>query len=364
MASRPIIQSAAVAAAPWLALLYLALLAAPRAAAEPYLAVETGYQCSQCHVNPTGGGLRNTFGAIFSQIQLPANTSELETWNGTVLDRFAVGSDGRGSGRQFDFDDRDDHQDFQVDSVVMYLDATLNEHVSVYVEEQVAPNGSLNRQAWAKLTSGNWYVKGGKLVLPYGWRLEDDTAYVREVTGINFNTADNGVEAGYVGGPWSVQLAVTNGTAGAAEVDDGKQGSLLVTYVQSGWRVGISGNYNNTDPVDRTMYGVYGGLRTGPVSWLAEYDRIDDNGLGNLKQDVGLLEASIRLRKGHYLQLTAELNSFDDSDQPTRYRYSAVYAYFPWPFTELRAGYRQRDSSDDAAAYNASETFVQLHVFF
>jgi hypothetical protein len=340
--------------------------AASHAFAEPYLAVETGYQCSQCHVNPTGGGLRNTFGDLFSQTELPANTSEMDVWTGTVLDRFTIGSDARGSGRQFDFDDRDDHQDFQVDSVVVYLNAILNEHVSLYVDEQVAPGGSLNRQAWAMLKSGNWYLKGGKLVLPFGLRFEDDSAFVRQVSGINFNSADNGIEAGYVGGPWSAQLAITNGTAGAAEVDDGKQGSLRIAHISSRWRIGVSGNYNHTDPVDRTMYGLFGGVRTGPVSWLAEYDRIDDDGLdsGDVQQDVALLEASIRLRKGHYLQLTAELNSFDDSELENRYRYSAVYAYFPWPFTELRAGFRQRDSNDGDASLNASESFVQLHVYF
>ena len=349
----------------WL-LLWAVSIAAPYTLAEPYLAVETGYQCSQCHVNPTGGGLRNTFGDLFSQTELPANLSQMDVWTGTVLERFAIGSDARGSGRQFDFDDRDDHQDFQVDSVVLYLNATLNEYVSLYVDEQVAPGGSLNRQAWAMLKRGNWYLKGGKLVLPFGLRLEDDSAFVRAVTGINFDSADNGIEAGYVGGPWSVQLAVTNGTAGAAEVDDGKQGSLRAAYVSSRWRVGVSGNYNHTDPVDRGMYGLFAGLRTGPVSWLAEYDRIDDDGRdsGDVQQNVALLEAAIRLRKGHYLQLIAEMNSFDDSDLASRYRYSAVYAYFPWPFTELRAGFRQRDSNDDDASHNASESFVELHVYF
>jgi hypothetical protein len=361
-----IICGAARGVSSWMLSLCIAALAAPEAVAEPYLAAETGYQRSQCHVNPTGGGLRNAFGDLFSQTQLPANLSEMDVWNGTVLDRFSIGSDARGSGRQFDFDDRDDHQDFEVDSVVLYLNAILNEHVSFYVDEQVAPGGSLNRQAWAMLKSGNWYLKGGKLVLPFGLRFEDDSAFVREVTGINFDSADNGVEAGYVGGAWSAQLSVTNGTAGAAEVDDGKQGSVRVAFVQPSWRIGVSGNYNHTDPVDRTMYGLFGGLRTGPVSWLAEYDRVDDDGLGtgDLEQDVALLEASIRLRKGHYLQLVAEMNSFDDSDLQTRYRYSAVYAYFPWPFTEFRGGYRQRDSNDDAAAYNASESFVQVHVYF
>jgi hypothetical protein len=65
-----------------------------------------------------------------------------------------------------------------------------------------------------------------------------------------------------------------------------------------------------------------------------------------------------------HLHLTAEANSIDDRDTEDRFRYGAVYDYFPRAFTEIRAGDRQRDSNDNDAALNATESFVQVHFFF
>ena len=45
------------------------------------------------------------------------------------------------------------------------------------------------------------YVKAGKMFLPSGRRLQDDSAFVRLFTGINYETPDDVVEIGYANGP-------------------------------------------------------------------------------------------------------------------------------------------------------------------
>src|SRR5690606_41765346 len=83
------------------ALLLGALLAAG-ARAEPYLAVQTGLKCVNCHVNPSGGGMRNAFGHAWARNEVAARTVTLPGtdpadagWTGDVQRYLAVGGNVR-----------------------------------------------------------------------------------------------------------------------------------------------------------------------------------------------------------------------------------------------------------------------------
>ena len=57
---------------PWIGFSLFALVvsASVNSVAEPYIALQTKLQCSVCHVNPTGGGMRTAFGQSFANNQL------------------------------------------------------------------------------------------------------------------------------------------------------------------------------------------------------------------------------------------------------------------------------------------------------
>ncbi|HSG64147.1 MAG TPA: hypothetical protein VLD39_04075 [Gammaproteobacteria bacterium] len=180
------------------------LSAATSALAEPYIAVQSGYKCSACHTNPSGGGKRTVFGNAYAASTL-ARTSwsglgnEGEHWTGEISRWFALGGDLRAALDYVETPGQKKQSDFGVSRGTIYAEFRLfPDRLTFYVDEQFAPGGTINREVYALLAAGDgrYTVKTGKFFLPFGLRLEDDSAFIRRYTGINFDPPDQGVELG------------------------------------------------------------------------------------------------------------------------------------------------------------------------
>ena len=351
----------------------LALLLAAAAHAEPYLAIANGYKCSQCHVNPTGGGARTPFGEIFAQTVLPARHLDTggDVWTGQLNRFLAIGGDLRFDASSVSVPGTKTTNSFDTQQARVYLEASLiPNRLLVYVDEQVAPGGALNREAWGMFWSADhtWYIKGGQMYLPFGFRLQDQTAYVN-ISGIYMQTPDNAIEVGYSKGRWDAQLAVSNGTATGPTTTDGKQGSLQLQYVQTRWRLGVAANINDAAAGgDRDSYGLFGGLKTGPIAWLAEAVLVDDRTLAvgrGQRQLATLLEGNYSPARGHNLKVTFEYMDPDrDVANNSQNRWSFIYEYSPFQFLQLRGGARYNDGIPQAPEQHTKLYFVELHGFF
>lgn len=367
------------------ALLALVLLAPAASRAEPYLAVRTGAKCMACHVNPTGGGKRTEFGSLYSQTALaaerldpatgktaatPESGSQPAVWTGKINDHFAVGGDLRATAQSTFVPNSASTGAFDQTRAQVYLEVKpIGDRLTIYLDERVAPGAATNRETYAMLWSANRtaYVKAGRMSIPFGLRIEDDTAFVRQVSGVNFNSSDDGVEGGLESGPWSAVLAVNNGAGGGAETNRGKQISSLASYVQPDWRLGASVSTNFNGTADRSMQNLFAGLRTGIVSWLASGIYVTDDGTptGRRRQWATLVEGNIEAAKGHNLKLTYEYYDPNaDVREDQRERYSAVWEYVPFQFTQFRAGVRKSNGIPQSNAQNATEVFMQWHAFF
>lgn len=398
-----------------------ALLWAAEARAEPYIAVRTGYKCLACHVNATGGGKRTEFGNLYARTQLSARhldltnwnplagkkaasaaegddggygaaepvdgdllgrleetargasrvgAGALDLWNGAVNDYFSVGGDLRTNVAYSFIPNQRDEFDFNLEEVLLYAQLDLiPSFLTLYVDERVAPGGATNREAWGMLHlfDKRLYLKGGRIFLPYGWRLQDDDAFIRSVPGINYNTPDDGVELGVDYGPFTFQAAFTNGTAGGGEIDRGKQYTLRAGVVQPRWQAGGSWSFNDAGGGERMSQNVFVGFQTGRITWIAEGDLVIDQGTptGRRRLWAVLGEANILITKGHNLKLTYEW--FDPDDDFTgnqRMRFSAVMEVFPFQYTQFRIGYRYNDGIEQNDLQNTQDVFVELHAYF
>jgi hypothetical protein len=356
-----------------LALILVAGFASDHILAEPYLAVYKGMQCSGCHSHPAGGGKRNAYGNVFAQSEMPAarlGAADADFWSGELTKWLSVGADLRAGYEHVDIPDGDESSEFGISRGTVYVQAALiPERLSLYVDQQIAPGSGINREAYVRLNSesGKFHLAAGQFFLPYGLRLQDDTAFIRQVTGVNFSNPDRGVQFGYEAGPWSTQLTVTNGSGGGNETDTGKQMSWVAHFVRQRWRAGASFNLNDADAGDRQMQNVFFGLRTGPIAWLAEADLITDDLPSGAEQDAiaGLLEGNWLFRKGHNLKASYEyFDPDDDLDEDHRVRWSLVWEYAPMQFMQGRIGVRLYDGVPQVDLQNRDVYFAEIHGFF
>ena len=346
------------------------LLASRMLHAEPYLAVQQGYKCSACHVNATGGGLRNDFGVVFAQNVMPATRlpDSVPVWTGKVGEILRLGGDVRASWTRTEVPHSEALQQFDLDQLRVYADvAVIRDRLDLYVDEGLAPGNARELEAYVRYgdPARGWYVKGGQFYLPFGWRLQDQTAFVRAVSGISMTTPDKGIELGFERGNWSAQLDLSNGVVNAG-AGSGHQYTGQVAWVTSRYRLGGALSVTQSDAGNRRVGGLFAGLRTGPVAWLGEVDVVRDEGYpeGARTLAAALGEADWRIRQGHNLKFTAEYFDPDRrvaEDQETRW--SLLYEWTPLPFVQLRAGLRRNEGIPQNDVDNRRTYFVELHGF-
>ena len=350
-------------------LLLLLLLVINIAHAEPYLAIRTGQKCMACHTNPSGGGKRTNFGRIYGQTVLPAKSST-KLLVDEVTSYLDIGADVRASVNYDSIESSEDQLAFSSDRSTLYVEAKLvPNRVTLYLDERFAP-GASNREAWLMLKTTNQksFLQAGSFYIPYGLRIEDDTAFIREVTGVSFNNADNGIMLGHDNGPWSLRGSLTNGTNGGTETNQDKQISTRAAYIKRKWRAGVSANSNEgAGGLSRNMFNVFGGMQLFRIDWLAEIDWVTDKSpdTGKRNQYIGFIEANKEILKGHNLKGTVEwLDPDFDIGENQLTRTSLIWEYTPLPLIQLRVGARIRDGIPQNPGQNTDSVFAQLHVWF
>jgi len=337
------------------------------AGAEPYLAVANGLKCSACHVNPTGGGLRSHAGALYAQNGLAQwRLPESMQWLGDIGEHVRVGGDLRTGETRTRVPGAPTQTSSGLEQFRLYADVQLlPDWFGATLDQQLKPGRAQRQEAYLRLggVARGWYAKAGQFYLPFGWRLQDSTAFVRALSGVSMATPDKGVEVGLEGGDWSVQLARSNGPGNVGPVS-GHQFTGNAAWLQPWGRVGLALASTTSTGGDREAVGLFGGFTTGPLAWLGELDLVSDGGYpeGRRRLAASLAEVDWRVVQGHNLKFTTEwLDPDRRVAHDQKVRHSLVYEWTPIPYLQLRGGTRRYEGIPQAPVDNRRVLFVELH---
>jgi len=354
-------------------LLIVFLILTFNVSAEPYLSIKTQQACVACHVNPTGGGMRTIYGSSYGYTQLPSASSEVNNFEfAKISDFMKFGGDLRYDLSHSSDDSDDDSQaGFSVQSAQIYtLIKAGRDDLNIYIDQQVAPGSALNREAFViKKFEGGDYLKVGKMMPALGLKIEDDDAFIRQVTGFNFDNSDNGVEYGLITANAFYNFHITNGTNSVTNDDNKFQLGARAEFYLDELRLGGAAVFNDGDEVEREIFSIFAGYHWGKISLLAEVDSVILNSNIDEQQDltelVGLIELNYDLMQGHNLKLTSEYHDPDDDlNENHEVRHSLLYEYTPYSNIQLRFGFRSQEAPPLDVRRNSDKFFLQTHVYF
>ena len=346
-----------------------ALLAS--AAAEPYIAVRTGFKCSQCHVNGTGGGKRTDYGNIYSQYKLlmatPLNDSLPYGFDPKLNKSISLGANFRvEQARTFDYAYQGKKAESTDEPVIRESNVYVNIELvkgflSAYLDETVGSTVA-NREFYGHVTPApNAWMKFGNMLLPYGYRLMDDRAFVREKTNYTYSRTGLGYELGYEPGPFSLVANITADQFSSV-------GSVVLRNTPVVRSLRLGGSYGDAirkaERGKKTTYGAFGGFALGMFTVLGERDWIRQDTLHSV---ADYMEVDFLPAKGLNFKVAGEYLWPDTRiarAQNGRMRTVIGAEPFLTSFLQIGLYYRRNDWIPQNLAANQDELYGRLHVFF
>ena len=334
-----------------LPLIFLLLCIIGSAFAYPRLSVEKSTTCNSCHINPTGGGMRNEFAnytVSLNEFCLPSTKqTSIENYKKPRLsESIVVGFDSRHllleDGSVFRMQ-TDFHLSFEPFKNFQYV-------------FRFWENGINENYAIASMFKEQFYLRAGRFNPAFGLKNVDHTAYNRVRTGHGSNIYLDGV---------GITLVKNNFQFTAEAFSQNDQGIYGLHAMKSmefkniglflGASYRLSEELLGTNRLFPHAKAIFGGASYDRFTFMGELDLV---GQGN-DTLISYMNLTTRLEYGLYL--ITEYNFFDGNrdvaDGADEFLRFSVELY-PISFVQLRPSYTRYT---DGALKDESMYFLQLH---
>ncbi|MFI5212328.1 MAG: hypothetical protein ACHQIH_05550 [Ignavibacteria bacterium] len=351
----------------------------------PKFAALTGEKCQSCHVNPTGGGMRNPYGVKYSKDNLYLKFWEKANKTTDIDPQITKGIRMGTDMRMIFIDDQTGEGSPNFNTFFqMQGDLYVNAQVSKYISVMVAPglfipnNGegsspvSTKYEIYGMVSNlpAGLYFKVGRFIPNFGIKIPEHRAYNRNYNDLYTPYAsDAGIEAGIAPGLFTLTAGFSNGSSmnidrervNAFDFDNQKQvtvtGDFRWASKKSKYTFGIGGSfisnpfkYDRTNNINALRQVGAGFLSIGlfeRVALLAElaYNRLDLRDSFSTRSDFRTIfgEMDIRLTKG--VELKVQYENYDNAlgiknSTTERQRYSFGAVFYPLNGLEVESVYR------------------------
>lgn len=338
--------------------------------------------CTLCHQNPTGGGMRSLYASQFlvpTEMAIVRFTPEqIARIHPDVSPSINVGVDFR-TIHVYTDEARPERNFFQMQGD-LYVSFTVDDRFSANLDVDQVGSVEAYGLGWVLPLSG--YVKAGRFTPVFGWKFADHNMFNREELWFDqpFNT-DAGIEIGVYPQHLGVWASVLNGEPGTNTGWDTNRelaynGGALVRFGVGAVGLGIGGSiwHNPKEPVSgstgkRTAGGAYGYVNYGRFNWLWEVDasRLLPPGAPAETKLITSHEVSVQVHQG--FDVLANYNYVDpdlDLQTGTRSRYGLGVDVIPTPFVQLQGVVNlfRGDAGPDVSNPDFVRTELQLHLFY
>lgn len=347
----------------------------------PRFALQQKDKCISCHINPTGGIMRNENGFYFGKnvVSMSSPRDKDLVLSPKLSENISIGFDYRS---QFIYSQEKNRSDFQDMTGLIYLNASVSKSIDVLARFDFI-NSIWEAYGVARILPNDSYIKVGSFVPYFGIRIDDHTSYTKggdygllfsvgTLQGLIYNPlyTEAGVELGANISDWGLLTASVGKSKFNASLTTDPTFTSRFEINSSVDKIGyfLGGSFASTKVrvagkrLNTFLYGGFAGFGTQNFSLIAEYDIASDLLAQKIKSNAMMIEASYLLTVG--LEAIIRYDRFDPNQEIQDDELAHLVfglEFFPYTFIELRPQFRM---NLEKPSRNNNAFVLQFHFWY